>query len=222
MSPQPFERGPIALWGPALRRWWGLRRLKDAQFAFLWDAPPPDEWVSVDCETTGLDRQRDEIVAIGAVRIRGNRVMTSERLELLVRPTQAQPSADSVRIHQLRAQDVAGGLSPDDAVRQLLHFIGPRPLVGYFLEFDVAMLNRVVQPLLGTPLPQAQVEVSALYYDHVNRQRPLEQRHGYTDLRFATLMAELDLPMRPAHDALSDAVMAGLAFVKLRALAGRG
>ncbi len=210
-----------AAWPTQARRWWGRRRLTDPHFAFLWDAPPPGEWVSVDCETTGLDRQRDEIVAIGAVRIRGNRVMTSERLELLVRPTQAQPSADAVRIHQLRAQDVAGGLPPEDAVRQLLHFIGARPLVGYYLEFDIAMLNRVVQPLLGTPLPQPQIEVSALYYDHVNRHRPLEQRHGHTDLRFATLMADLDLPMRPAHDALSDAVMAGLAFVKLRALAGK-
>jgi DNA polymerase-3 subunit epsilon len=212
----------LPAWPNQARRWWGLRRLKDPQFAFLWDTPPPNEWVSVDCETTGLDRQRDEIVAIGAVRIRGNRVMTSERLQLLVRPTQGQPSADSVRIHQLRAQDVAGGLAPEDAVRQLLHFIGPRPLVGYYLEFDVAMLNRVVQPLLGTPLPQPQIEVSALYYDHVNRKRPLEQRHGHTDLRFATLMQDLELPMRPAHDALSDAVMAGLAFVKLRALAGGG
>ena len=38
------------------------------------------------------------------------------------------------------------------------------------------------------------------------------------DLRFATLMADLDLPQREAHDALNDAVMAALAFVKLRGL----
>jgi len=32
-------------------------------------------------------------------------------------------------------------------------------------------------------------------------------------------MSELALPLRDAHDALNDAVMAGLAFVKLRDLA---
>ena len=216
---QPQARAPGALWGPALQRWWALRRLRDPQWCFLWDAPPPDEWVALDCETTGLDRQHDEIVAIGAVRIRGNRIMTSERLQLLVQPTQGRWSAGSVRIHQLREQDVAGGLPVEEAVRRLLYFIGSRPLVGYYLEFDVAMLNRVVRPLLGVGLPQAQTEVSALYYDHKNRQRPLAERHGYTDLRFATLMDDLDLPRRPAHDALSDAVMAALAFVKLKALA---
>ena len=33
------------------------------------------------------------------------------------------------------------------------------------------------------------------------------------------MMNELALPLRDAHDALNDAVMAGLAFVKLRHLA---
>jgi DNA polymerase-3 subunit epsilon len=33
-------------------------------------------------------------------------------------------------------------------------------------------------------------------------------------------MRELALPMRHAHDAVNDAVMAGLAFVKLRRLLG--
>ena len=39
------------------------------------------------------------------------------------------------------------------------------------------------------------------------------------DLRFATLMDDLGLPRREAHDAVNDAVMAALAFIKLRHLA---
>lgn len=208
-------------WLQRLRRDLALRRLADPSFAFLFDEPPPDEWVSLDCETTGLNVRTDEIVSIGAVRIVGDRLMTSERLELLVRPERGV-SAESVRIHRLRERDVAEGLPADEAVRRLLHFIGPRPLVGYFLEFDVAMLNRVVRPLLGQPLPQSKIEVSALYYDHKFRQLPPYQQHDNADidLRFATLMADLQLPLRDAHDAINDAVMAGLAFIKLRALKG--
>jgi DNA polymerase-3 subunit epsilon len=41
---------------------------------------------------------------------------------------------------------------------------------------------------------------------------------GTINLRFATMMNDLGLPRRAAHDALGDAVMAGLAFVKLRSL----
>lgn len=211
---------PRRWWG-ALQREWLLYHLGLPEFRFMFDAPPPQEWVALDCETTGLNARSDEIISIGAVRIVGNRILTSERLELLVRPEKGV-SADSVRIHRLREKDVAQGLPIDEALKRLMHFIGSRPLVGYYLEFDVAMINRALFPMLGMGLPQPQIEVSALYYDYKFRQLPPYQQHANAniDLRFATLMHELGLPQRDAHDALNDAVMAGLAFIKLRELRG--
>ncbi len=183
-------------WWRSLKREWLIYHLGLPEFRFMFDAPPPNEWVSLDCETTGLNVTTDEIISIGAVRIVGN--------------------------HRLREQDVAQGLPIDDAMKQLMRFIGSRPLVGYFLEFDVAMLNRAIWPLLGQGLPQPKIEVSALYYDHKFRQMlPYEQQtNPDIDLRFATLMADLNLPVREAHDALNDAVMAAMAFIKLRQLRG--
>ena len=207
-------------WWHRLQRAWMLHHLADTRYRFMWDTPPPDEWVSLDCETTGLNTSSDEIIAISAVRIQDDRILTSQRLELLVRPEGAVP-ADSIRVHRLRGQDVAGGLPAQEAVQQLLHFIGSRPLVGYYLEFDVAMLNRVLFPMLGVRLPQPQIEVSALYYDYKFRQLDAHQKDRSIDLRFATLMHDLDLPEREAHNALNDAVMAALAFTKLRHLLGR-
>lgn len=207
-----------ALWRTVRERW--LRyHLALPEFAFVLDAAPPGEWVSLDCETTGLKVGADEIVSIGAVRIVGDRILTSERFEVLVRP-QGRVSAQSIRIHRLRQMDVAQGLPVDDAVKRLLHFIGARPLVGYYLEFDVAMLNRVVFPMLGFGLPQAKIEVSALYHAHKMRQLPAHQRQSppEIDLRLATMMQDLRLPMRAAHDPVNDAVMAALAFIKLRHL----
>ena len=208
-----------AFWWHRLQRAWMLQHLADTRYRFMWDTPPTDEWVALDCETTGLNTRSDEIIAISAVRIQGDRILTSQRLELLVRPEGAVP-ADSIRVHRLRGQDVAGGLPAQEAVQQLLHFIGSRPLVGYYLEFDVAMLNRVLFPMLGVRLPQPQIEVSALYYDYKFRQLDAHQKDRSIDLRFATLMHDLDLPEREAHNALNDAVMAALAFTKLRHLLG--
>ena len=209
-------------WLDAVRRTWLLYHLADPDFAFMYDPPPEGEWVALDTETTGLDVHRDQVVSIGAVRIVGNRLLTSQRLELLVRPERSM-SAASVRIHQLRERDVAHGLDQEKAMRRLLEFIGSRPLVGYYLEFDVAMLNREIWPLLGVRLPQPKIEVSSMYYDWKNRQLPAHERGNATiDLRFATMMNALGLPLREAHDALNDAVMAGLAFIKLRWLLGEG
>ena len=69
-------------------------------------------------------------------------------------------------------------------------------------------------------MPQPKIEVSALYYDYKIRQlSPYQQQANVNiDLRFNTLMQDLNLPLCEAHDALNDAVMAALAFIKLRQL----
>ena len=210
-------------WFEYVKKQWLLYHLENREFRFMFEPPPTNEWVALDCETTGLNVNTDEIISIAAVRIAGNRVMTSERLELLVRPERLV-SAESVRIHQLREQDVAKGMAPELAMTELMHFIGSRPLVGYYLEFDIAMIDRALAPILGIDmgLPQRRHEVSAMYYDYKFRQLPAHQRDRRIDLRFATLMTDLDLPLRNAHDALNDAVMAALAFVKLRQLLATG
>ena len=209
-------------WFARLKKAWLLYHLGDERFRFMWDTAPDNEWVALDCETTGLNVRTDEIISIAAVRIAGNRVMTSERLELLVRP-ERRVSAESVRIHQLREQDVTEGIGPEAALMQLMYFIGSRPLVGYYLEFDLAMTDRALFPLLGMGLPQPRNEVSAMYYDYKYRQLPQHLRDNPNiDLRFATLMNDLDLPLRNAHDALNDAIMAALTFIKLRQLLADG
>lgn len=200
-----------------LKREWLLYHLAIPYYRFLFDKPPADEWVSIDCETTGLSVQTDEVISIGAVKIIGSKIMTSERLELIIKPSRLV-SEQSIKIHHLRERDVAHGLDPDEAIKQLLEFIGSRPLVGYYLEFDVAMLNKTIWRMLGFGLPQPKFEVSSMYYEYKNRQLPTSSRGGDIDLRFATIMNDLGLPTRTAHDAVNDSIMAAMAFIKLREL----
>lgn len=203
-----------------LKRAWHHSQLQDPGYAFLFDPPPPGEWVSIDCRTTGFDRENDHIIQIGAVRVVGQRVLTSQKLDILVKPDTARVAmeTDSVRTHQLLESDLdAHGQHPREVARQVLQFIGSRPLVGYFLAFDVAMIDRLVLPLTGIPLPNEQIDVSALYYDLKYQQNP----DAPVDLRFASLMNDLELPQRDTHHPVSDATMAALAFIKLTALLGR-
>ena len=198
------------------RRAWAQRRLRDPAYEFLFGQEHPTEVVVFDTETTGLDRKRSDIISLGAIRISGNRLLLSQRLELVVRPSRAIEHA-AVAVHGLRPMDVADGLPAREAVGRFLHFIGTRPLVGYYLEFDIAMVNRVMRPWLGVGLPNRAIEVSALHYDRVMRERSNRDAlyTGTVDLSFARILADLDLPVLPAHDALNDALMAGLAYLKL-------
>jgi DNA polymerase-3 subunit epsilon len=200
------------------RRARALARLRDPAYAFLFAAEHPDEVVSFDTETTGLDRQRSEIISLAAIRIRGGRLLTSQRLDLVVRPSGAIDHA-AIAVHGLRPMDVENGLPIREAIDRFLYFIGPRPLVGYYLEFDVAMVNRVVRPWLGVSLPNRCIEVSALYYDRVMLERTSVDAMytGTIDLSFGHILDDLGLPSLPAHDAFNDALLAGLMYVKLTA-----
>jgi DNA polymerase III subunit epsilon len=191
-------------------------RLRDPAYGFLFEPEHPTEAVVFDTETTGLDRKRSDIISLAAIRIRGNRLLLSQRLELVVRPSGTIEHA-AVAVHGLRPMDVAGGLPVREAVSRFLHFIGARPLVGYYLEFDIAMVNRVIRPWLGVGLPNRAIEVSALYYDRIMRDRATRDAlyTGSVDLSFTRILAGLDLPALPAHDALNDALMTGLAYLKL-------
>ncbi|WP_457596045.1 3'-5' exonuclease [Hydrogenimonas sp.] len=195
----------------SLKKRWLHRRLKDERFAFLFDEPPPGEYVSLDTETTGLDTQRDDIVAIGAVRVVKNRILLAEALQERVKPTRPL-SAESVKVHHIRACDLEEATPLDEAMERLLRFIGPRPLVGYYLEFDVALINRWAKARLGITLPNRLIEVSALYYDKKIGTIP----QGHVDLRFDSMMSDLDIPRLGQHDALNDAVMTAMMFLKLK------
>ena len=73
-------------WLAQAKRAWQQHHLIDPAYAFVLEPPPPNEWVTLDCETNGLNRRSDDSISVGAVRIVGDRIMTSARLELLVRP----------------------------------------------------------------------------------------------------------------------------------------
>ncbi len=193
-----------------LRRKWQRRRLNDDAFAFLFDTYEGDEVIVFDTETTGLDRKRDEIVSIGAVKVKCNRILTSETFEVYLK-TSRPMSRESIEIHGIRPCDLEDALEPQEGIRRFLEFAGPRPLVGYYLEFDVAMINRYVKPWLGIKLPNRQIEVSGLYFDKKNAFIP----QGNIDLRFDKILNTLGLPAMGKHNAVNDAIMTAMIYIKL-------
>lgn len=188
-----------------------LKRLKEERFSFLFDEPNADEYVVYDCETTGLNPKVDDIISIGAVKIKGNKILTNEAIHIYIQQTE-EINHKSITIHQIRNCDLEGAIPLYEAIEKFLYFIGNRTLVGYYLEFDVAMINKTVKPMFGITLPNNKIEVSALYYDQKIGRIP----QGNIDLRFDTILKELDLPRLEGHDALNDAVMTALMYMKLK------
>ncbi|MEA3522550.1 MAG: 3'-5' exonuclease [Campylobacterota bacterium] len=187
------------------------KRLKDERFSFLFEEAIEGEYIVYDTETTGLNPKKDEILSIGAVKIKDNKIITSQTFEVYLKPS-GKIDEKSITIHHIRPCDLEEAIVPEEAIERFLHFIGSRPLVGYYLEFDIAMIERYVKPWLGISLPNEQIEVSGLYFDKKIALIP----QGNIDLRFDKIMQNLNIPNMGQHNAVNDAIMTAMIFLKLK------
>lgn len=187
------------------------RNLKDEKYAYLFDEPSNNEFVCFDCETTGLSVENDDIISIGAVIIKDNTIVASKKFVKFVKP-KTKLQAEAIKVHHIRECDLEEAEEIDDVIEEFLKFIGNRKLVGYFLEFDIAMINKYLKPKLGIKLPNIAFEVSAIYHDYKIEKIP----QSNIDLRFDTIMNDLKIPTLGKHDAYNDAIMTSMMFIKLK------
>lgn len=186
------------------------KRLKDEKFVFLFDADTSGEYVVFDTETTGLDVSKDEILSIGAVKIKENKILTSQTFEVFLQNSK-EISSTSIKIHGIRPVDLKNAKTTKEGIEEFLHFIGARPLVGYYLEFDVGMINRYTKEMLGITLPNQMIEVSEIYFDKTISLIP----QGNIDLRFDTILKNCAVPNMGVHNAVNDAIMTAMIYLKL-------
>lgn len=196
-----------------IKNYFNKKNLKDKDFLFLFDENTDNEYVCFDCETTGLDPKKDDIISIGAVIIKNNTIVASKKFVKFVKP-KTKLQAEAIKIHHIRECDLKDAEDINTVIDEFLNFIGNRTLVGYFLEFDIAMINKYVKPKLGITLPNKILEVSAIYYDYKIERIP----QANIDLRFNTIMNELKIPSLGKHDAYNDAIMTSMIFIKLKNL----
>lgn len=194
-----------------IKNYFNKKNLKDKNYEFLFEKPTVDEYVCFDCETTGLNPKKDDIISIGAVIIKNNTIISSKKFVRFVKP-KTKLQAEAIKIHHIRVCDLEDAEDIDDVIEEFINFIGNRPLVGYYLEFDVAMINKYLKPKLGISLPNKMHEVSAIYHDYKIEIIP----QSHIDLRFNTIMEELKIPSLGKHDAYNDAIMTAMIFLKLK------
>lgn len=194
-----------------------IRRIKEKRdqtggpYAHLFEKYEGDEVVSLDCETTSLNVKEGEILSIGAVRVKGRKVVTSERLDIKLKPPKSL-TGDSIKIHKIRATDLVDGIEMDEAIEQVLEFVGNRPILGYYVSYDIRMLDKYIRPAKGFSLPNKAVELSHVYHDIIKWRSVGDS----VDLRFDTISKKLDIPILERHTALGDAITVALMYVRLK------
>ena len=174
------------------------------------------EFTVFDTELTGLNIKQDEIVSIGAVRIRDLKIVPGENFHCYVRPKNL-PSKEATLVHRI-TMDVLHTAPPiEEILPQFVLFCHGSFLVGHYVALDVNFLNKALKEHLGGTISNPCIDTMKLaqvfreeqwgnYYDRFNYQ---------ISFNLEDLAKEYGLPNFDPHDALEDAYQTAYLFLFL-------
>lgn len=113
----------------------------------------------IDTELTGLDPNSDEILAIGAIRMIGTRILVGQTLYSTVRP-ERRGWGTSVLIHGIRPVDVLQAPPADAVLPALVEFCAGTVIVGYGVELDRRVLERSLARLKMDEFPRLWLDIA--------------------------------------------------------------
>ncbi|MBQ8689614.1 MAG: PolC-type DNA polymerase III [Clostridia bacterium] len=117
-----------------------------------------DEMVVFDIETTGFYNRTCKIIEIGAVKIKGGKVI--EEMDIFVDPEQHIPD-EITALTSITDEMVAGAPKEREAVEQFLAFVGDRMLIAHNANFDVGFI-RVAAERHGIPFDNTYLDTVGL------------------------------------------------------------
>jgi DNA polymerase-3 subunit epsilon len=171
-------------------------------------------WVVLDCETSGLDTDRDALLAIGAVAVVDARILPADSFSRVLRPPQAS-ARDNVLVHRIGQQAQRDGVDPAEACRAFLDYAGDAVRVAFHAGFDRAFLDRTCRAALGHRAPGRWLDLAALapaLFPGV-RARALDEWLDHFGIG-------IDAGRR--HEATADAFASAMLFLRLQAAVGPG
>jgi DNA polymerase-3 subunit epsilon len=187
---------------PALARLLGLRPAQDAVPLTAM------RWVVVDCESSGLDPDRDRLLSIGAVAVRAGRVDHADAFSAVLRQARASDTPN-ILIHGIGAEAQLGGRDPALALEEFTRYVADGTPVAFHAPFDRALLERALPRWKRRWLDLAQLAPALL---------PARARSCRTLDEWLSAFA-IGHPAR--HDAAADAYATAQLFLVLLAEADR-
>lgn len=208
--PKAFETskklGIKVLYGLVLKVYDDTPELAEQRVAEPFDG----EFVALDLETTGFIPSENELIEIGAVRIRNGEIV--ETFQRLIKPS--KPIRENItQLTGLTNDDVAQAPDASQVLPELHAFIGRAPIVAHNVDFDVPFLKYHLS-MLNLDLPNPTIDTLSLSHLLIT---------GIKRFRLNQVAKYLKISQEQHHRALDDAFVCGKIFIEFtRILSSRG
>ncbi len=101
-----------------------------------------ETFVCLDCETTGLDYETDQVIEVAVVRFNFDQFI--DTFETLIDPQMLIPEA-SMAIHHINDAMVQGKPKIFEVLPQVLDFIGSSIIIGHGIQTDITFLHNAAK-----------------------------------------------------------------------------
>ncbi len=155
-----------------------------------------DEFVCIDCEMTGLEFEKDQIIEISFVRFRGKEIL--ETFETLIDPECEIPES-SIAFHKITQDMVQGKPKIAAVLPELLKRIGKHIIIGHGVPFDIALVVRDAKRA-GIPCTlENNIAIDTLRMARLYGESPINS--------LDQLRQHFHIPEQGTHRAMSDALV---------------
>lgn len=163
------------------------------------------DFLVVDCEMSGLDPKSKELLSLGWVRISKGKIDYSSRKHVLVHSSQSV--GDSIQIHGLCDQRLAGASSVSSALGKLAQHANGAVLVFHHAVLDIAFIQRAARNVFVCPFLFSYIDTMQIEH------KRLERSGKSAPLQLASCRDRYGLPAAFQHNAMFDAVATAELFL---------
>lgn len=152
-----------------------------------------DTFVCLDCETTGLDHEKDHIIEVAAVKFTFDHIL--ETYETLIDPGVLIPES-SQEIHHISNEMVKGKPKIEEVLSIIGKFVGKNLLVGHGIKLDINFLEHAAK--------RHQIPFSLSSFPHLDTLR-MARLYGESPINSLEKLREhFNIAAEGAHRAMND------------------
>jgi len=173
-------------------------------------------FVVLDTELTGMNRKHDEIISIGAVKIRDLQIDLGQTFHSYVRPHKLNHT-EATLVHRITPEQLWEAPSLSEVIPKFVSFVGLDLLVGHHLELDMSFLHGATRMVLNGTLSNPGIDTMKMAKEYKKVMKGYYHDIGETSPRYnlEDLSHDFNLPVFKAHDALEDALQTAYLFLFL-------
>lgn len=152
------------------------------------------DYIILDTETTGLNKQIDKIIEIAMIKVQNGEII--DQYQTLVNPDYAVwPTTKVAIMSDITNEELKSAPIIDDIIDDVMTFKGDLPFVGHNINFDISFIERE----LNRKHQEAQID----YYDTISIAK--DAIPGLRSYKLSALMEYLGHNEPQKHRALDDA-----------------